>query len=436
MRRQLNTSLRAGERGSSRRTRRFYSGLVAGEIALACALLVASALLVRTVREMTATPLGVAADDVVTATIQLNRSTVDPSQSLPSSEVWRLIAATHGRVLKGIRAEPGVLAAGATNFLPLEEGWRVAFQVDGEPLAARPEDGPRIQIHSVSDGYFETMGARLAAGRAFQPTDDGGAPPVIVVNRAFADRYLGRGPAVGQPVRLFTTAIGPLGLNLKATETMSHDGLPYEVVGVVEDVRNAPLGQEVEPAIYLAAAQYPFSEHYLVVRAVDARTAAAAIHDALRQVAPAVPVGTLQSWGERFAARSAEPRLLMALLIFFGVMAALLAAAGIYGLFSWSVAMRRRELAIRLTLGAGPPRVARLVLGQSAALVGGGVAAGLAVVLAGRSALARVVYGISPTDAASAAAATAVLLAAATLACVPPVLRAMRVDPTEGLRAE
>jgi ABC-type lipoprotein release transport system permease subunit len=210
----------------------------------------------------------------------------------------------------------------------------------------------------------------------------------------------------------------------------------FEVVGVVEDVRNAPLGESVEPAIYLSARQFPFSEQHVAVRAVDRPAATAAIRNALARVAPAVPVGSVETWGEQVAARVAEPRLLMWLLTLFGGMAALLAAAGVYGLFSWSVATRRRELAIRLTLGAGAPRVARLIAGQSAVLVGGGLVAGLVLVFGSRPALDRVVYGISPTDAASTVTATAVLLVAAVLACLPPLLRAMRVDPVEGLRAD
>jgi len=114
----------------------------------------------------------------------------------------------------------------------------------------------------------------------------------------------------------------------------------YEVVGVVRDLRNAPLGQSVEPAIYLTTRQFPFRELTLAVRASDRSVAVAAVRAALKDVAPSVPMAAAQSWGERFAALTAEPRLLMTLLVFFGVLAALLAALGVYGLLSWSVALR------------------------------------------------------------------------------------------------
>ena len=145
--------------------------------------------------------------------------------------------------------------------------------------------------------------------------------------------------------------------------------MPWKIVGVVKDLRNVPLGQTVEPAIYFTTRQFPFSEAFIAVRATDASVAQTAIRNALRKVTPNVPMSVTQTWGERFAAKTAEARLLMAILLFFGALAALLAALGVYGLFSWSVALRTRELAIRLTLGARPSSVGALVLGQSAVLV-------------------------------------------------------------------
>ena len=205
----------------------------------------------------------------------------------------------------------------------------------------------------------------------------------------------------------------------------------------MKDVRNVPLGQAVEPAIYFSTRQFPFRELFLTVRAADAATALAAVRQGLKQVAPNVPMAAAQTWGERFAQRTAEPRLLMTILVFFGALAGLLAALGVYGLFSWSVALRTRELAIRLTLGARPASVGSLVVRQSAMLV----VIGLVVGHRGRSrprasTLSRVLYQVSPSDVGSMAAAAALLLAAALVACIPPALRAMRVDPVEGLRAE
>ena len=430
---QLSTELKSGERGSSRGARRIYSVLVAGEVALACALLVASALLIRTVGQMMDTPTGVQADDVLTTTVQLTRDNV-PQAELRAA--WRKLSETHAQILEEIRRQPGVVAAGHTNFLPLEVGWRNPFQIEGQPPPPRPEDAPQAQMHSVSEGYFEAMGATFAEGRAFTAFDNPENAGVVVVNESFATRYLTQGRATGQIVRMWATGIGPLGLNLKATGPREHNGLPFEVIGVVKDVRNVPLGQTVEPALYFSTRQFPFSDVFLAVKATDRNAAITAVREGLRRATPNVPLAAVQTWGERFEKRTAEPRLLMTILVCFGGLAALLAAIGVYGLFSWSVALRTRELAIRLTLGAKPAAVGSLVVRQSAILVVAGLIVGIVMIRAAQGALARVVYGVSPSDLGSIAAATIVLLAAALIACIPPALRAMRVDPVEGLRAE
>jgi hypothetical protein len=281
------------------------------------------------------------------------------------------------------------------------------------------------------------------AGRAFTAFDTDQSAGVVIVNETFARQHLGD-RALGRILTSYATAIGPLGLNLLRVIPQVPQGQPrphlpparYEVIGVVRDVRNVPFGQAVEPAMYFQTRQFPFREQFITVRAADGAAAAAAIRSAMSATAPSVPVGPMRTWGERFAARTAEPRLLMTILLFFGGLAALLAALGVYGLFSWSVALRTRELAIRLTLGARPTEVGTLVIRHGAVLVIAGLAAGFAIVRVAESALRRVLYEVSPSDPGSAAAAGALLLAAALIACVPPALRAMRVDPVEGLRAE
>jgi predicted permease len=407
--------------------------LVTAEVALACALLVSSALLVRTVQHMMRTPLGVSADEVVVTTVQL---TVPPAPRGTSIlDVWRPIAETHAQIVEAIRRQPGVVVAGASNFLPLEIGWRQPFVLDGQPWPTPIDDAPQAQMQSVSEGYLETMGASLVEGRLFTPFDNRETAGVIVVNESFARRHLPEGRAVGTVVRLQTSSVGPLGVNLKAT---GHDpaGQPFEVIGVVRDIRNVPLGQRTEPAFFTTTRQYPFSEVFLAVRATDAATALNAVREGLRAVAPHVPMAAARTWGDRFAARTAEPRLLMVLLLFFGGVAAALAALGVYGLFSWAVAQRTRELAIRLTLGARPARVGGSVLAQSAVLIGAGLAVGLVVVRLSEAALTRVLYEVSPSDRGSILIAAAILVTAAIVACVPPALRAMHVNPVDGLRVE
>ncbi len=435
LRRTITQELRSGERGSSRGARRIYSILVAGEVALACALLVSSALLVRTVDRMMRTPTGVEADDVAMTSVQLSST---------SFRDWQKVAETHARIVEHIREQPGIEFAGSSNFLPLEVGWRVPFGIEGEPPATRPEDAPQGQYHSVGEGYFESLGAPLTAGRAFTAFDTDRATPVLVVNETFVRRYLPDGRAIGRMLTINASGIGPLGVNLMRPRPPDVPGQPhvpppptrFEIVGVVKDIRNAPLGQAVEPAIYFSTQQFPFREQYIAVRAASAAMATAAVRSAMTAAAPNVPFAPVRTWGERFRARTAEPRLLMTILLFFGALAALLAALGVYGLLSWSVALRTRELAIRLTLGARPAAVGGLVVRQSAVLVVIGLVAGLALIRLAERALTRVLFEVSPSDSTSMAAASVLLLIAALVACVPPALRAMRVDPVDGLRAE
>jgi len=434
LKRSMTSDLKAGERGSSRGARRVYSVLVSAEVALACALLVSSILLVRTVRHMMDTPLGVQADDVLITTVQVTPPSLP--RGTPARQAWTPVAATHEAILDAIRRQPGVQFAGSSNFLPLEIGWRGPFVLDGQPMPARPDDAPQAQLQSASDGYFEAMGADVFEGRTFTAFDGAESTGVVVVNETFARRYLADRRGLGTVVRLMATGIGPLGLNLKASAPRHPEGIPFEVIGIVKDVRNVPLGQLIEPAIYTSSRQFPFSEVFIAVKATDAAAALSAVREGLRAAAPHVPMAAARTWGERFSTRTAEPRLLMSVLLFFGALAAFLAALGVYGLFSWAVALRTRELAIRLTLGARPIAVGGMVLRHSAALVGVGLLVGVALVQLAHRALSSVLYGVSPGDTGSTAAAAGLLLLAAMIACIPPALRAMRVNPVEGLRSE
>jgi ABC-type lipoprotein release transport system permease subunit len=224
-------------------------------------------------------------------------------------------------------------------------------------------------------------------------------------------------------------AVGPLGRNLVTAGR-------FEIVGVVADVKNMPIGQANEPAVFFDARQFPFRAMFLTVEATDGPAAVAALGETLRAVAPGIPLMDTQTWDQRFRARTAEPRMLMTVLLFFGALAAILATLGVYGLFSWMVALRQRELAIRLTLGASPRAIGVLVLRHGALLAAAGLAVGWILVRASERALSRVLFEVSPGDVATLGTAAALLLAASLAACVPAAIRAMRVSPVEGLRSE
>jgi putative ABC transport system permease protein len=430
VRRHAAHDLKAGGRGSSRDTRILHQGLVVAEVALACALLVASALLVRTVGAMTRVPLGVAPKDVVLAGVQLSAGF--------NSGAWTAVATDHATVLDRIREQPGVVSAGSTNDLPFEHGWRNPFQ-PADQTFGRPEDRPQVQYHSVSDGYFETMGARLIEGRAFTAHDTPDGEAVVIVNETLARRHYPGRSAVGREIVSTPSQVGPLARNL--TWTFNKDGsrtppARTRIVGVVADIQNVPLGSPAEPAVYAPTRQFPFGSVTIAVAARDRAAAVQAVRNALKAVSPQTPLGTVETWDDRLAGRTAEPRLLMTTLSAFGALAAFLAALGVYGLFSWSVALRRRELAIRLTLGERPRSVGAAVVRRSAVLVVIGLTIGVALVQATRGLLSTVLFGVTPHDTTSVLTGAAVLFVAALVASLPPAWRAMLVDPVEGLRAE
>lgn len=430
VRRNVGSDLRSGERGSSRGTRRLYQGLVVAEVALACALLVSSALLVRTVGEMTDVPLGVSGRDVVVTSVQFS---VDST----SQAAWETINVQYASLLDRLREQPGIINAGSTNFLPMENGWRGGLQAGDQPPVP-PGDAPQVQHHSVSDGYFEAMGATLVEGRFFAPQDSTDSEAVVVVNETLAKRLFDGQSPVGRVVRSWSSQIGPLGRNLMFERRPDNSlVMPrITVVGVVADIQNVALGLPAEPAVFYPTRQFPFSAVTIAIQARDTATAVAGLKQALRSVSPNTPLGRVETWADHFGARTAEPRLLMSVLTMFGFLAAFLAALGIYGLFSWSVALRQRELAIRLTLGAKPLSVASTVVKHSVVLVLMGLAGGWVLVQAAQGALTAVLFGVTANDPASTVTASALLFVAALIASVPPAWRAMRVDPVDGLRAE
>ena len=192
MRRNMAADLKSGERGSSSLSRVLYRVLVIGEVALACALLISSGLLVRTVTRMMDVPIGVGAPDAVTASLQLSRRPQTPDD-------WRQTSTTYTSILEHARQQPGIRAIGATNVLPLDPGWRSEFTIDGRP-PVRVEEEPRAQYHSVSEGFFEAIGARLVEGRFFTASDTPDVAGVVVVNETFVKRHLAADePVIGRP---------------------------------------------------------------------------------------------------------------------------------------------------------------------------------------------------------------------------------------------
>jgi putative ABC transport system permease protein len=411
----LNESSRSA---TSARSHNWNRTLVVAEVALASTVLVASALLVQSVSRMMNAPVGIVPEQVLTTSLQLTGIT---------GQKWPEAAQFYSALVDRIRQQPGVEVAGAANFLPLAAGWRSSVHVDGRPQPRAGEE-MQAQYHSVSDGYFETVRAPLAAGRAFTPHDASRSEPVIMVNQTFVRRFFPGEDPIGRRLRRVPDGIGPLGRNL-----MPH-GTPVTIVGVVADVQQAPIGQPLEPAVYFPARQFPFSAMFVVLRGPDTAALTTAVRTAVRQIDPSLALGDIRTMDERMREATDEPRLLMFVLSAFAVLTGVLAAVGVYGLLMCVVNERRRELAIRLALGARPSSLARNVTFQGVTLVVIGAAIGLAASRAAGALLQAVLFETRLSDPAAIAGAVVLLLGAALAACALPAWRAARVEPLEGLR--
>ena len=414
----LQRVLKAGGRSpGGRGGRRAHRALVAAEIALAVMLLAGAGLLVRGVAKLTGEDPGFRPGHVMTAGIQLTGGAYGG---------WPQVEQFHSALVQALQQQPGIEAAGASNFLPLAPGWRIPFLRRGVPPPPRGDE-PTAQYHSVSDGYFETLGVPLLRGRLFDAHDTAESHGVVVINQALAQRYFGGADPVGQTVASLTTNIGPLG----ATLMKDRD---HVIIGVVGDVKNSSLQGRTEPALYHSLRQFPFRHIYLVARGNDAARSGAAIRDAVRSADPGLPAPEVRPMQAVVGASVERPRLLMFMLGIFAASALALAALGIYGLLSYAVTERHEELSIRMALGAQPSGVRWLVLRDGLVLAVAGSVAGIAGAYAIARQVSSLLYGVPPGDPIALGSVAAVAIASATAACVIPAWRASRINPLVGLR--
>jgi putative ABC transport system permease protein len=280
-------------------------------------------------------------------------------------------------------------------------------------------------VQTVTRGYFATMGIPVVAGRAFDGRDGASSPPVVVINEAF--------------VRLFYPERDPLGLRIRPAGTQEW----LTVVGVAKDVKQSGLDANAGTELYMAYEQTPrlfpqvAATMNVVVRSRLATAALAApVQQAVRALDSTLPVTALRTMDDVFAHSVSRPRLLAQLLSVFGAVALALAAVGTYGVLTYSVAVRRQEIGIRLVLGANARGVLSMVLSQGMALAGIGLAIGLGAA-AGAAQLARsLLFGVGAADPLTLAFVAVLLLVVSFIACLLPARRATRVDPAVALRAD
>ncbi|WP_224242187.1 ABC transporter permease [Hyalangium gracile] len=406
------TSGAAGRTTSAGRSQKWTrQSLVAGEVALSLILLVGAGLLLKSFWRLHQVDPGFQPEQVLMVELTTPRpNTTRPDQVLTNSH----------RLLDEVRALPGVVEAGTINLLPLSgvDSCQPVL-VEGRPLGSGPP--PCAEARTSSPGYFRALGIPLLSGRVFDARDTESAPRVAVINSAMARRFFPQEDPVGRKVSVGNPA-SPTWL---------------EVIGVVGDVRQLGLEKESSPELYQSQLQVPAWQYTLVVRAErDAGTLLAAVRGVARRIDPEMPLFNIRTAEALLSGAMAQPRFRALLLGLFAALAVGLAAVGIAGVVSWSVAQRTREIGIRVALGARPRDVLRLVMGQGMAAVLVGIGLGLAGAAVLTRVLEGLLFGLSATDPVSFAAGVVALMGTSLLASYLPTRRALRVDPVVALRAE
>ncbi|HSQ30894.1 MAG TPA: ABC transporter permease [Gemmatimonadaceae bacterium] len=420
---EIGQLLKEGVRGTSSRraTRGTRSVLVVGEMALALVLLVGSGLLIRSFANLLRVNPGFRPEQVVSFDVSL------PSVKYPHDREIRAFAAS---VRERLSALPGTRAVAVAFARPMEQQtMRTAFDIEGRPPA--PMDNRLLtDVRPASANFFSTIGIPVVRGRVFASAEENfGPPPVLVVSQAFAKKYFPNEDPIGKRIKLGvahdTAAEG--------TQVVSRG----EIVGVVGDVRQKGLADEIYPAVYLGWGTFPINDIALLVRSdADVGMISAAIREQVHAVDPTMPVYDVHTMTDAVSESVAQPRFYTTLLTAFGALALLLAVLGIYGVISYSVSQRTRELGIRIALGASHDRVLRLVLGQGLTLTVTGVIIGLIGAFWLTRLLSALLFGIQPTDAITFGGVAVVMLGVASLASYLPARRAARVDPVIAMRAE
>jgi putative ABC transport system permease protein len=393
---------------------RARSLLVVLEVALAVVLVVGAGLLTRSLAHLHAIDPGFRSERVLTARMLL----------VPAKyEDAALRGGVVRQMLERLRAVPGVRAAGSIHFLPLSgaESGTGAYRLDRAKPA--PGEGRGTSVSVITPGYLAAMSIPVLAGRDFDERDSLRTPRVALVNRSLA--------------REFYPGEDPLGKPFFVEWCDDEADCRHEIVGVVADVRHAALQAEPSPTVFLHNAQSPSYMESLVVRtAGDPRTAVSALRAEVRAVDPEQGLLSVETMDAVVADSVARPRLQALLLGAFAVLALLMACLGLYGLLAYAVEQRRREVGVRVAIGATRGKILALVVGQGVRLTAIGLAIGLALALAASRTVATLLYGIRPTDPPVYLGVGALLLLVAAAASFLPARQALNVDPVAVLRED
>jgi putative ABC transport system permease protein len=412
----LSETMREGGRGatSGRGGQRLRRAIVGAQLALVVVLLTGAGLLVRTFATLQRVQLGFIPENVLTVTLQLPGAKYgQPGQA----------AAFYQSLFDRVRALPGVKSAGTITDMFLSQTPN-SGNITVEGRAVRDDD-KEVTADAVSPGFFETVGARLVAGRFFDGSEQREGQLVTIINEHMAKSYW---PGVSPIGRRFRFG-GQNGDTLQSRWRT--------VIGVVADMRRTGVDMPVRDEAFAASAQEePLGSLVMIKTTTDPMALVPRIRDVLRAIDPMQPITTIETLESQLSSLVAQRRFNMTLVAAFAVLALVLAIIGAYGVTSYLVSQRTKELGVRLALGAEPSRVARLVVADGMRVAGAGVLVGVVAALFTTRLAASLLYGVSPRDPLTITAVATVLLLVAALANYLPARRAARVDPLIALRQE
>ena len=415
----LATMLKETGRGAlgSRSATRVRSGLVVAEMALAVVLLAGAGLLVRSFMRLAAVDPGFGVESALTFEL-----------SLPASryaEDARRIQ-FFDELMSRVRSIPGVQQAGAVLALPLTgTSFVISFEVTGRPPLPSALK-PAMQVRVATSDYFSTLGIPLTRGRLFNDSDRAGSAPVVLINEAAAAQFFPGEQPIGKKI--------VLGWRRGADRPRAGG----EIVGIVGNVKEDGLAEADSPQLYLPYRQWPIDVMSVVLKtAVPAASLSETVRREVHAIDPSLPVANVRTLQDVLARSISQPRFYMTLLSVFAILAVVLAAVGIFGVLSYTVAQRTREIGIRMALGARESTVVGLVVRHALVLSVTGVAAGILVSwFLSKALMTELLFSTNPRDLATFSAVATVLTAVALAAALVPARRATRVDPLVALRAE
>lgn len=393
--------------------RSFRGWLVISELALAVVLLLAAGLLVRSFNKLVNVDLGFNRENVLTARISLPRSVyAKPAQ----------VQAFYDDLMQRVKSLPGVESAGTINHTPFTGFGLIAnFGIEGHSQLDKKKELP-VGIGTVSPEYFQTMKIPLLSGRYYDARDGAEGQKVVIVNEAFAKHFFAGSEPVGKR----------LGFGCEESE-----GLCRTVVGVVGNIRQESITDEVAPEIYVAFAQMRVNGMTLMVRTnSDPLALARSVRNEVLAIDKNQPIYDVKTLAQRVNDAVAVSRSLMVLFAAFALLALVLAAVGIYGIVSYSVTQRTHEIGIRMALGARAANVLSLIMKNGLMLVLMGIVIGVSSAFGLTRFLTTLLFGIEPTDSATFLVVSSVFFVIAIVAALIPALRATRVDPVVALRSE